>query len=321
MSDFLIGLLSALVATNQPAALSNFVVRNTGISINIPNPNDPVEKEYQQLLTDDDAAQEDAVRMIRENRAFRTQGAGLTEEALAGKLEQRLEPVRKAYEDFLLRHPEHVRARLAFGSFLNDTGRELEALEQWERARQLDPKNPAAWNNLANYYGHRGPVKKAFECYAKAIELNPKEPVYYQNLATSVFLFRKDSMEFYGLNEQQVFDRALELYRKALALDPTSFLIAQDLAQTYYGIKPPRHEEAIAAWEQVLKLAADDVQREAIHIHLARTKLGTGRFGEARKHLEQVKNPEYTALKERVMRNVAEKAKQAQGTDQPTEKP
>ena len=54
--------------------------------------------------------------------------------------------------------------------------------------------------------------------YAKAIELNPAEPVYYQNFATTVYLFRKDARAFYGINEQQVFDKALALYRKAMQI-------------------------------------------------------------------------------------------------------
>ena len=79
------------------------------------------------------------------------------------------------------------------------------------------------YNNLANLYGHTGPVKKAFEYYAKAIELNPQEPLYYHNFGDTVYLFRKDAMEFYGITEQQVYDKALELYSKALKLDPQQF--------------------------------------------------------------------------------------------------
>jgi len=58
-------------------------------------------------------------------------------------------------------------------------------------------------------------VKKAFDYYAKAIELNPQEPIYYHNFGTTVYLFRKDAMDFYGITEQQVYDKALGLYSKA----------------------------------------------------------------------------------------------------------
>ena len=100
--------------------------------------------------------------------------------------------------------------------------------------------NPAVWNQLANYYGHNGDVTNAFAHYAEAIRLDPTEPVYYQNFATTVYLFRKDAQEFYRITEPQVFDKALDLYRKAMKLNPDSFVLATDYAESYYGIKPWR---------------------------------------------------------------------------------
>ena len=122
-------------------------------------------------------------------------------------------------------------------------------------------KIPRAWNNLANYYGHRSPVKKAFEYYAKAIELDGNESVYYHNLAVTVYLFRTDAEEYYHLTEQQVFDKALDLYRKAIALDPDNFVLFSDYAESFYGTKPPRWQDGLAAWTEALKIAHDDLER------------------------------------------------------------
>ena len=47
MNDLTIGLLSALLATNQPLAVSNLVQQHTGVSVSMPNPNDPAEQELQ----------------------------------------------------------------------------------------------------------------------------------------------------------------------------------------------------------------------------------------------------------------------------------
>jgi len=317
MDSFLIGLLSALVATNQPVAVSNFVARTTGISVTVPSPNGPVEKEYQKLLETDDAAQEEVDRWIRDETAFREKGAGLPDATLRARIEQRLKAVRDAYEGFLRNHPDHARAHLAYGSFLMETHEDEEAVNQMEKARELDPKNPAAWNNLANYYGHRSPVKKAFEYYAKAIELNPNEPVYYQNLATTVFLFRPDAMAFYKIDEPQVFDKALDLYRKALKLDPDNFVLASDYAQTYYGIRPMRTGDAIAAWESALKIAPDDKEREGVYIHLARIKLHAERFQEVHRLLNNVTNEMYASLKNRLLRNLERQENESKGTNAP----
>jgi tetratricopeptide (TPR) repeat protein len=227
---------------------------------------DPLYPELRKVLEVDDAAQEEIDQWIRAEQQFRAAGGGVSDATLRARVLQRLEPVRKAYEDFVFLHPNHVPGRIAFGSFLNDINDATGAEKQWEKARELEPDNPAIWNNLANLYGHGGPIAKAFEFYEKAIALDPREPTYYQNLATSVFLFRKDAMEYYHCDEPAVFDRSLELYRKAMALKPDDFLLASDYAISFYGIKPPQsltedarnqaqaklNEQAIAAWDSAL---------------------------------------------------------------------
>ena len=45
-----------MLATNQVVAASNVVAQTTGIHVPVVDPNDPVEREYQQLLVKDDEA-------------------------------------------------------------------------------------------------------------------------------------------------------------------------------------------------------------------------------------------------------------------------
>jgi tetratricopeptide (TPR) repeat protein len=317
VSNLLIGLLGALVATNQPTAVSNLVLQTTGLSVAVTDPNDPVEKEYKKLLSDDDAAQAEVDKWIRENEEFAAKGAGIPRPELNRRIRNRFEPIREAYQAFLRQHPNHVRARLAYGSFLDDLHDEEGAQQQWEKALELDPKNPAVYDNLAGIYAHTGPVKKAFEFYAKAIELDPNEPTYYHSLGTVVYLFRKDAVEFYGITEQQVFNKALDLYSKSLKLDPTNFPLASDVAQTYYGIKPTRTEDALKAWTNALTIANDEVEREGVYVHFARIKLHAGRFAEARAHLNSVTNEMYTTLKNRLQRNLEQQENDAAGTNAP----
>jgi tetratricopeptide (TPR) repeat protein len=284
---------------------------------------DPVEREYQKLLTDDDAAQDEVDAWIREAEAFSAKGSELSKSTLGLRIEKRLGEIRKAYDNFLRRNPKHARARLAYGSFLNDIQDEENAVIQWEKARELDPSNPAAWNNLANQYGHRGPIKKAFEYYEKAIALDPEEPVYLQNLATTTYLFRVDAKEFYKITEQQVFDRSLDLYRRALKLDPTNFPLATDYAQTYYGIKPLRVDEALAAWDTALQVANDDFERQGIYVHLARIHISGERFEGAREYLGKITDERYQSIKSRLVRNLAEKQAKTtgnSGVDSPSAK-
>lgn len=318
MTNLLVSLLGALLATNPPAAITSPPLQTTTTSVT--STNDPVEQEYQNLLNLDDTTQEQVDQLIRNNEAFAAQGAGAPEGELRDRIRKHFAPVQKAYEEFLRRHPDHARARLAYGSFLNDIKDENGARDQWERARQLDPRNPAAWNNLANYYGHNGPVTNAFDYYAKAIELNPAEPVYYHNFGTTVYLFRKDAMAHFKISEQQVFDKALALYGRALQFDPQNFTLATDIAQTFYGITPLRTNIALLAWGHALQTARDDVEREGIYVHLARVKLTAGRFDEARRDLDHITNAMYADLKKRVQRSLESRQAEAKGTNTPPAK-
>jgi tetratricopeptide (TPR) repeat protein len=293
------------IATGSAAAPA--LSRTNSAEVPGPTADDPTEREYEKLLEEDDRAQEEVDQWIKDDLASRDQRGGESSITLRARVLQRLEPVRKGYDDFLKRRPGHTRARLAYGSFLMDLGEEDEAVKQMEKAREIDPRNPAAWNNLANHYGHRGPVTNAFAYYAKAIELNPNEPVYYQNLATTVFLFRPDATNYYRCTEQQVFDRSLDLYRQALRLAPTNFVLAADYAMTFYGIKPARTEDALAAWRAALALTQDSGQRQGVHVHLARLQINAGRFDEARRELDQVQDPVYDDLKKRLLRNIEQK--------------
>ena len=314
MNELLLGLVGALIATNQPRAVSNLIQQNAGVSVTMVNPNDPAERELTQLMAEDEAALVEVDKWIRDNNAFAARGAGEPREALNRRILARFELVRKDYEDFLRRYPDFARGHLAYGSFLNDIGEEDAAVAQYGKAAQLNPKNPAVWNQLANYYGEHGPVTNAFVDYTKAIELNPAEPVYYQNLATMVYLFRKDARAFYGISEERVFDKALALYRKAMQLNPQNFLLATDYAESYYGIRPLRTNDALGAWTNALQIAHDDNEREGVYLHLARIKTAAGRFAEARAHLNGVTNAAFADLKRRLEQNLAKRENCATNT-------
>jgi cytochrome c-type biogenesis protein CcmH/NrfG len=298
VSDLTIGLLSALLATNQPIAVSNLVQQHTGVSLPIVDVNDPTERELRTVMMADDATLDDVNSWIRTNQIPRsdTNGTAVFNE----KIHARLDVQKHAYESFLRNHPDSARGYLAYGSFLNDTGDEEAAKVQYLNSKQLDPKNPAVWNQLANYYGEHGELANAFDYYAEAIRLDPAEPVYYQNFATTVYLYRKDAQEHFHINEPQVFDKALGLYRQAMKLAPENLVLATDYAESYYGIRPLRTNDALMAWTNALTICKDENEREGVLIHLARVKISAGFYDEAQMHLDAVTNRAFADLKTRL---------------------
>jgi len=274
------------------------------------------ERDYEELLRLEQSAEQEMEALAdRADEAKRRNDAPLASE-LERKMDLRSGGVRDAYKSFLLKHPKHSAARIAFGNFLFQNGEEEEAVKQWERAAKIDPKNPDSWNNLAHYYQHRGPVKKAFRNYTKAIKLNPREPVFLRNLASSVYVFRRDAMEYYGITEREVFNKAIQLYRQALELDPKNFELATELAESFYLIKPLLTIEALQAWNYALDVAENDFQREGVYLHMARVEMNSGMFEEARKHLDAVTNALHNTVKGPLARTLQNKVAQASGTPQ-----
>ena len=283
--------------TNPPAAVvSTNSIADTNAAA--------IEAEFKKIMTLDEEAQTEVDRWIRDNQKFSEQGAGVPPEELNQKIRKRFQPVRDAYQGFVKRNPKHVEARLAYASFLNDIHDEDGEMEQLMAAKEIDPTRPSIWNNLANYHGHVGDVRLAFDYYQKAIELDPNEPVYYHNFGTTVYLFRRDAEAHWRINEQQVFDKALMLYSNTMRLDPTNFPIATDVAQSYYGIKPTRLEDALVAWTNAMKIATTELERQSVHIHFARTKLSGERFAESRAHMSHVNDPLLDELRARLNRNI-----------------
>jgi tetratricopeptide (TPR) repeat protein len=205
-----------------------------------------------------------------------------------------------------------VTTLLVTGDFLDELGREDEAFLYWQKAKELDPTNALAWNNLANVYGHRGEGKTAMRYYEKAIELDSTQPEFFQNFATTVFLFRHDAQEVYREDETKVFDRALRLYEKAIALAPIDLALLEDFATSFDGIRPYRFSDALASWQRVIHLAEAQGNLNSVdgaRIHMARFETLAKHFDDARKLLDQIKirpDQESSILihKERILKRI-----------------
>lgn len=311
MHSILLGFISVALAAAIPQSDTNSDANSgaresdiSDVDVSLSDTNNAAQSALEKVMRDDDAAMDEVDAWIQENNAFAAKGAGESKAELNKRILARLNVVRQEYTNYLNQYPTNAPAYLAYGSFLNDIGDEDGASVQYEKSRQLDPKDPAAWNDLANYYGENGPITNAFVYYAKAVELNPSEPVYYENWATTVYLFRKDAREFYGINEGQVFDKALALYQKAIKLDPDNFVLMTDYAESYYGIKPLRTNDALVAWTNALTIATNDFEREGVYVHLARVKMLAGQFSEAQAQLNSITNSAYDGLKWRLQRSL-----------------
>ncbi|HEX2457934.1 MAG TPA: tetratricopeptide repeat protein [Vicinamibacterales bacterium] len=82
-------------------------------------------------------------------------------------------------------HAEDARSKakeqVEFGVKVAQDGLWKEAAYRWEKAVEIDPTYPAAWNNLAIAYEQQGNFEQARKAYEKALQLDPKNMMIRQN--------------------------------------------------------------------------------------------------------------------------------------------
>ncbi len=74
-----------------------------------------------------------------------------------------------------------AKSQVEFGIRVAQNGLWKEATYRWEKAVEIDPTYPAAWNNLAIGYEQEGRFDEALKAYEKALELDPKNLYIRQN--------------------------------------------------------------------------------------------------------------------------------------------
>ena len=217
----------------------------------------------------------------------------------------RLTEAEDAYRHALELAPHDAESCHLLGLVSYRLNRLAESLRYLHAAVERQPSLPVYWFNLGVVSQKAGRSPDAVSAYEKAIALRPQESVYHHNFAVTVYLFRRDATNYFQIPEQQVFDKAMVLYNRALELDPDNFPLATDLAQTYYGIRPPRVQDAFEAWNRALKLARDDIEREGVYLHLARWHRTAGDVEAARRELNRVTNGMYNVTKTNILKSLA----------------
>ena len=76
---------------------------------------------------------------------------------------------------------ELATAQVEFGIKVAQKKLWREAAYRFEKAVEIDPTYPAAWNNLAIAYEEQGNFDEANKAYAKAVELDPGNALIRQN--------------------------------------------------------------------------------------------------------------------------------------------
>jgi len=139
-------------------------------------------------------------------------------------------------------NPESFLAQIGLGVVYEDQGRHAEAIAAEEKAIAIDPGSPEAHLNLARSYDHAADYVKAAALYERGLALGAAyAPVVLPRLARV----------YVRIGE---FDRAVELGRRAITLNPRSAYAHAVLGLAHAALG--RRADAETEWHTALDLDA-----------------------------------------------------------------
>lgn len=120
-----------------------------------------------------------------------------------------------------------------------DPTSQMDAIQAYEKALELEPRYAAAHINLGTLYYNRQDYAKAEQHYRQAVEADQRYALAYFDLGNV-------------LDETGRLDEAIRSYKGAIALAPTYADAHYNLALAYEKLKQPR--KALPHWRAYVKL-------------------------------------------------------------------
>lgn len=149
-------------------------------------------------------------------------------------------------------------------------GKAQQAQKSFEKALDMDIKNPVTYINLALYYCDiEKDTKKQMHYLKQAIKINPKlaEPYY---LIGNIYF------------DKGMYETAADYYRMAAANDELYFDALYALGSTLYKLQ--NYEEAYLVFEKSLNLELDNPK---VYDYLAKSAVELKKFAEAQNYIEK----------------------------------
>jgi tetratricopeptide (TPR) repeat protein len=134
------------------------------------------------------------------------------------------------------------------GNELQEQGQPREAIEEYNKAIELDPEMADAYNNRGRAYIVRGMYESAIEDLDEAIRLDPEMAIAYNNRG----------LAYVGLGE---YERAIEDYDEAIRLDPDYASAYNNRGAAYFRLG--EFERAIEDCTEAIRIDPDHIPAHA----------------------------------------------------------
>lgn len=150
---------------------------------------------------------------------------------LRAKAEGQMEEAIQEYSKAIDKDPRNAAAYNNRGIVYDDLEQYERAIEDYDKAIELNPNNVLAYNNRGVAYDNLGEYEKAIEDYDKAIKLDPDYAAAYNNRGVIY-------------NALGQYEKAIECYTQAIKLDPQYKTAYQNRAEAYRAIGKKELAEA-----------------------------------------------------------------------------
>ncbi len=137
-----------------------------------------------------------------------------------------------------------------------NSGEYEKAIDEYNRAIELNPNYAPAYNNRGLAYYDQGMYSSAIADYTRAIQLSPNDTIAYYNRGNTYY----DRENAY--TDQGNYNLAIADYTRAIQLDPNHVNSHQNLGNVYYDQE--RYSESLPYYRRYLQLAGDEAEQWVI---------------------------------------------------------
>ncbi len=151
--------------------------------------------------------------------------------------------VNTLFETLLEQHPEETELKLMYASLLIAQDKKEEAKFQLQLVTEMEPENPAAWQQLLNISLQSQDLPEVIRICKRCMELFPDAPEYYFYLGIAYY-------------QQENYEEALNAYEDGLKIIPSENM---PLKSDFYGqigdinYQINRMDKAFEAYDEALK--------------------------------------------------------------------